>query len=155
MGLVLLLLLWQMRVTIHLWMRAVKFSRDFVQGCCSTLPANKTLSLGWLVLSILFYLSCQKASALDVWNSCLRSINDRKWIAKEDRGRVKDCYLEFVDNLRYLNIDEVGNGPKVDEMIQILSWCPELKRRKHTLILLMLASLACTRALCWFGVTEQ
>ena len=50
----------------------VSFFRESVKSNCSTLPGSQTLKLGWLVLCFLFCLSCRKANAFNVSNSCLR-----------------------------------------------------------------------------------
>ena len=61
-----------------------------------------------------------------------KSFGDRRWVKKDKRSRFKDCYKEFADDLRYMNLDDSGKRPEVEAMITILSHCPELKRRIHT-----------------------
>ena len=43
---------------------------------------------------------------------------------------MKHRYLKFVDDLRYAYIDEVGNGPGIDDMFVFLSRFPELECSK-------------------------
>ena len=44
----------------------------------------------------------------------------------------KDCYVEFVDDLRYVYIVDSGRGPSVENMMAFLSRSPELEQRRHT-----------------------
>ena len=44
-----------------------------------------------------------------------------------------DDYVEFIDDLRHVYLDNVISGPMVDDMVTFLANCPELARREYTL----------------------
>ena len=48
------------------------------------------------------------------------------------RSSFKDCYIEFVDDLRYVYNDDIERRPQAEEVITLLSRCTELERRRHT-----------------------
>ena len=52
-----------------------------------------------------------------------------------------DDYIEFVDDVRYVYLDELGVGPDVGDMVSFLSSCPELSRRRYTWDLFKLSCL--------------
>ena len=41
------------------------------------------------------------------------------------------CFVDFVDDLRNVYIDDAGRDPEVDDMIIFMNLCPELERRRH------------------------
>ena len=43
-----------------------------------------------------------------------------------------DDYMEFIDDVRHVYLDELGVGPDVEDMVSFLSSCPELSRREYT-----------------------
>ena len=52
-----------------------------------------------------------------------------------------DDYIEFVDDVRHVYLNELGVGPDVDDMVSFLSSCPELSRRQYTWDLFKLSCL--------------
>ena len=46
-------------------------------------------------------------------------------MTKENWDLLQNCYMEFIDDLRFVPFDEAGNGPDVDDMIAFLSRCPD------------------------------
>ena len=48
------------------------------------------------------------------------------------RSSFQDCYIEFVDDLRYVYDDDIERRPKEEDVITFLSRCTELERRHHT-----------------------
>ena len=41
-------------------------------------------------------------------------------------------YLEFIDDLRFVYLDELHIGPKIEDMVTFLSSSPELSKREYT-----------------------
>ena len=58
-----------------------------------------------------------------------------------------DDYVEFVDDLRHVFLDNVISGPVIDHMVTFLSNCPELARREYTLHVFKLCCL-CIGHIC-------
>ena len=58
-----------------------------------------------------------------------------------------DDYVEFVDDLRHVYLDNVISGPVIDDMVTFLSNCPELARREYTLHVFKLCCL-CLGHIC-------
>ena len=52
-----------------------------------------------------------------------------------------DDYIDFIDDVRHVYLDEVGVGPDVEDMVSFLSSCPELSRREYTCDLFKLCCL--------------
>ena len=43
-----------------------------------------------------------------------------------------DDYLEFIDDLRFVYLDELHLGPKIDDVVTFLSLSPKLSKREYT-----------------------
>ena len=70
------------------------------------------------------------------------------WLAKELKKVHMDYYLEFIDDLRFVYLDELHIGPKVENMVTFLSSSPELSKSEYTSYvfkLLFLSGAYCTR----------
>ena len=52
-----------------------------------------------------------------------------------------DDYIEFIDDVRHVYLDDLGVGPDVEDMVSFLSSCPELSRREYTWDLFKLCCL--------------
>ena len=52
-----------------------------------------------------------------------------------------DDYVELIDDVRHVYLDDVGVGPNVEDMVSFLSSCPELSRREYTWDLFKLCCL--------------
>ena len=78
-----------------------------------------------------------KSQSTECFKQFSKGFSDRQWIARENRGLLKDCNMEIIDDLRSVlkKFDEAGNGVEVDNMIALLGRSPELERRKHTCLL--------------------
>ena len=70
--------------------------------------------------------------AVDCYQHLFQSFSSRGWVARELRNVHIDDYVEFVDDVRHVYLDELGIGPAVEDMISFLSSCPELSRREYT-----------------------
>ena len=59
----------------------------------------------------------------------------RGWLARELKNIHMDDYMELVDDIRFVYLDELHIGhidPKIEEMVTFLSSSPELAKREHT-----------------------
>ena len=61
-----------------------------------------------------------------------QSFSSRGWVARELRNVHIDDYVEFVDDVRHVHLDELDVGPAVEDMVSFLSSCPELSRWEYT-----------------------
>ena len=43
-----------------------------------------------------------------------------------------DDYVEFIDDLRFVYLDQLHIGPKIEDMVKFLSSSPELSKREYT-----------------------
>ena len=56
----------------------------------------------------------------------------RGGLAKELKNVHMDDYLEFIDDLRFVYLDELHNGPKFEDMVTFLSSSPKLSKPHYT-----------------------
>ena len=56
----------------------------------------------------------------------------RGWLAKELKNIHQDDYMEFIDDIQFVFLDELHIGPQIEDMITFLSSCPELAKREQT-----------------------
>ena len=56
----------------------------------------------------------------------------RGWLAKELKNIQMDDYMEFIDDIRFVCLDELHIGLKIENMITFLSSSPELAKREQT-----------------------
>ena len=95
------------------------FKSDSVKGMAS------------LDYSTLFVLP--RPQAIECYRHLFQSFSSRGWLARELKNVHKDDYVEFIDDLRHVYLDNVISGPVVDEMVSFLANCLELARREYTL----------------------
>ena len=79
--------------------------------------------------------------AVYCYQHLFQSFSSRGWVARELRNVHIDDYIEFVDDVRHVYLDELGAGPDVGDMVSFLSSCPELSRRRYTWDLFKLSCL--------------
>ena len=65
-----------------------------------------------------------------------------------------DFYLEFVDDIRHINLDELNCGPAVEDMVSFLSSCPELALREFTRHVFRLCSVCLGHVLPTLPIDE-
>ena len=70
-----------------------------------------------------------------------QSFSSRGWVARELRNVHIDDYVEFIDDVRHVYLDELGVGLDVEDMVSFLSSCPEMSRRESTWDLFKLCCL--------------
>ena len=108
-------------------MKHPKFKSDFVIG------------LACFDYAVVFKLP--KNVAVDCYQHLFQSFSSRGWVARELRNVHIDDYVEFIDDVRHVYLDELGVGPEVEDMVSFLSSCPKLARRGYTWDLFKLCCL--------------
>ena len=68
-------------------------------------------------------------------------------VGKGIRNVHMDDYVEFIDDLRHVYLDNMVSGPMVDDMVTFLANCLELARREYTLHVFKLCCL-CLAHIC-------
>ena len=108
-------------------MKHPKFKSDLVVGLAS------------FDYAVLFKLP--KTVAVECYQHLFQSFSSRGWVARELQNIHVDDYVEFVDDVRHVYLDELCVGPDVGDMVSFLSSCPELSRREYTWDLFKLCCL--------------
>ena len=93
-----------------------------------TFKSYLVIGLACLDYTVLFKLP--KTVAVDCYQHLFPSFNSRGWVARELRNVHIDDYVEFLDEVRHVYLDELGVGPDVEDLVSFLSSCPELSRRE-------------------------
>ena len=104
-----------------------------------TFKSDLVIGLACFDYGVLFKLP--KTVAVDCYQHLFQSFSSRGWVARELRNVHIDDYIEFVDDVRHVYLDELGVGPDVEDMVSFLSSCPELSRRRYTWDLFKLSCL--------------
>ena len=105
----------------------------------TTFKSDLVVGLASFDFSVLFRLP--KTVAVDCYQHLFESFSSRGWVARELRNVHIDDYVEFIDDVRHVYLDELGVGPDVEDMVCFLSSCPELSRREYTRELFKLCCL--------------
>ena len=95
-----------------------------------TFKSDLVVGLASFAYSVLFNLP--KTVAVDCYQHLFQSFSSRGWVARELRSVHIDDYVEFIDDVRHVYLDELGVGPVVEDMVSFLSSCPDLSRREYT-----------------------
>ena len=104
-----------------------------------TFKSDLVISLACFDYAVMFKLP--KTVAVNCYQHLFQSFSSRGWIARELPNVHIDGYVEFIDNVRHVYLDELGVGPDVEDMVSFLSSCPELSRREYTWDLFKLCCL--------------
>ena len=95
-----------------------------------TFKSDLVIGLACFDYAVLFKLP--KTVAVDCYQHLFQSFSSRGWVAPELRNVHIDDYVEFIDDVRHVYLDELGVGPDIEDMVSFLSSCPELARRGYT-----------------------
>ena len=95
-----------------------------------TFKSDLVIGLACFDYAVLFKLP--KTVAVDCYQHLFQSFSSRGSVARELRNVHIDDYIEFIDDVRHVYLDEVGVGPDGEDMVSFLSSCPELSRREYT-----------------------
>ena len=110
--------------------------RSYVRYVCKelinhpTFKSDLVVGLACFDYAVLFIIPKNQAAGCQ-----LRSFHSfcvRGWLAKELKNIHMDDFLEFVEDIRFVYLDELHIGPKIEDMITFLSSSPELTKREHT-----------------------
>ena len=104
-----------------------------------TFKSDLVIGLACFDCAVVFKLP--KTVAVDCYQHLFQSFSSRGWVARELRNVHIDDYVEFIDVVRHVYLDELGVGPDVEDMVSFLSSCPELARRGYTWDLFKLCCL--------------
>ena len=96
----------------------------------TTFKSDLVVGLASFDYAVLFTLP--KTVAFGCYQHLYQSFSSRGWVARDLRNVQIDDYVEFLDDVRHIYVDEVGLGPAVEDMVSFLSSCPELSRREFT-----------------------
>ena len=114
----------------------VNQGRAYVRYVCTELLKHPTfksdlvMGMACFDYSVLFTLP--RGQAMDCYARLFQSFSVRGCLAKELKNVYMDDYLEFVDDLRFVYLDELHIGPKIEDMVTFLSMSPELSKREYT-----------------------
>ena len=104
-----------------------------------TFKSDLVIGLEYFDYAVVFKL--QKTVAADCYQHLFQSFSSRGWVARKLRNVHIDDYVEFIDDVRHVYLDESGVGPAVEDMVSFLPSCPELSRREYTWELVKLCCL--------------
>ena len=119
--------------------------RAYIRYVCSELLKHPTFKSDLVVglacfdYSVLFTLP--RGKAMECYARLFQSFCVRGWLAKELKNVHLDDYLEFIDDLRFVYLDELHIGPKIEDMVTFLSSSPELSKREYTSYVFILCCL--------------
>ena len=114
----------------------VNQGRAYVRYVCSELLKHPTfksdLVMGMARFDYFVLFTLPRGQAMDCYARLFQSFCVRGWLAKELKNVHMDDYLEFFNYLRFVYLDELHIGPKIEDMVTFLSLGPELSKRKYT-----------------------
>ena len=64
--------------------------------------------------------SCRRL-AVDCYQHVNQSFNSRGWVARELCNIHMNDYVEVLDDVKHVYLDELGVGPAVEDMVSFLS----------------------------------
>ena len=114
----------------------VNQGRAYIRYVCSELLKHPTFKSDLVVgmacidYSVLFTLP--RGQAMDCYARLLQSFCVRGRLAKEIKNVHLGDYLEFIDDLHFVYLNELHIGPKIEDMVTFLWSRPELSKREHT-----------------------
>ena len=132
----------------------VNQGKVYVQYVCTELlkhpkfKSDLVVGLACFDYSVLF--TFPRGQAMDCYARLFQSFCVRGWLAKELRKVLLDDNLELIDDLRFVYLDELHNGPKIEYMVTFLSSCPELSKQGHTSYVLKVCCLC-----LWHVISEM
>ena len=110
--------------------------RAYIRYVCKELSNHLTLKSDLVVglacfdYAVLFTMPENQTAGC--YSRLFHSFCVRGWLAKELKNIHMDDYMEFIDDIRFVYLDELHIGPKIEDMIIFLSSSPELAKRQQT-----------------------
>ena len=103
-----------------------------------TFKSDLVIGLACFEYAVVFKLP--KNDAVDCYRHWLQSFSSRGWVARELGNVHIDDYVEFIDDVRHVYLEDLGVRTDVED-VSFLSSCPELARRGYTWDLFKLCCL--------------
>ena len=109
--------------------------RAYIRYACKelinhpTFKSDLVVGLACFDYAVLFTLP--KNQAAGCYSRLFHSFCVGGWLAKEIKNIHMDDYLKFVDDLRFVYLDELHIGRKIRDMVTFLSSSPELAKREY------------------------
>ena len=121
--------------------------RAYVRYVCKELinhpnfKSDLVVGLACFDYSVLFTLP--KDQAAECLLRLFHSFVVRGRLVKDLKNIHMDDYMEFIDDIRFVYLDELHIGPKIEDMITFLSSSPELAEREHPFSRIQVVLLVC------------
>ena len=113
--------------------RHVDQGRAYIWYVCKELINHPTfksdLVVGLACFDYAVLFTMPKDQAAGCYSRLFYSFCVRGWLAKELKIIYMDDYMEFIDDIPFVYLDEWHIGPKIEDMITFLPSCPELAKR--------------------------
>ena len=110
--------------------------RAYIRYVCKELINHPTFKSDLVVGSACFdyavLFTMPKDQAAGCYSRLFHSFCVRGWLARELKNIHVDDYMEFIDDNRFVYLDELHIGPTIEDMITFLSSSPELAKREQT-----------------------
>ena len=119
--------------------------RTYIRYVCKelinhpTFKSDLVVGLGCFDYAVLFTMPRDQAARC--YSRLFHSFCVRGWLVKELKNIHMDDYMEFIDDVRFVYLDELHIGPQIEDMITFLSSSPELARREQTAYVFKLCCL--------------
>ena len=105
----------------------------------SSFKSDLVVGLACFDYSVLFTLP--RGQAKDCYARLFQSFCVRGWLPRELKNLLMDDYLEFIDDLRLVYLDQHHTGPTIEDMVTFLASSPELSKREYTAYVFKLCCL--------------
>ena len=109
--------------------------RAYIRYVCKELINHPTfksdLVVGLACFDYAVLFTMPKGQTAGCYSRLFHSFCVRGWLAKELKNIHMDDYMEFIDDIRFVYLDELHIGPKIEDMITFLSSSPELAKRER------------------------
>ena len=95
-----------------------------------TFKSDLVVGLACFDYAVLFMMP--KNQAAGCYSRLFHSFCVRGWLARELKNIHMDDYMEFIDDIRFVYLDELHIGSTIEDMITFLSSSPVLAKREQT-----------------------
>ena len=110
--------------------------RAYIRYVCKELINHPTfksdLVVGLACFDYAVLFTMPKDQAAGCYSRLFHSFCVRGWLARELKDLYMDDYMEFIDDIRFVYLDELHIGPKIEDMITFLSSSRELAKPEQT-----------------------
>ena len=119
--------------------------RAYIRYVCKELINHPTfksdLVVGLACFDYAVLFTMPKDQAAWCYSRLFHSFCVRGWLARELKNIHLNDYMEFIDDIRCVYLDELHIGPTIEVMITFLSSSPELAKREQTFHVFKLSCL--------------